>query len=94
MERIKIDYNSLLLYNKDMETIIISMEKHPIYSKLFKRLKNDEFKMIENFIEENNSKNKGDFEYKINRLFLDKEKPKNWAIILELLSIYNTKRSG
>lgn len=66
-----------------------NLETHPWFSKLLKRLTKKEVLLAEAFIMENEDLNRGDFDLKMNRLFLDKEKPKNWAIILELLMISN-----
>jgi hypothetical protein len=76
--------------------IFLNLENHPLtmIQNGFKKLKRDELLIGINFIIQNDSLNKDDFEYKLNRLFMDKlEKPKNWTNILELLSITNTLRN-
>lgn len=65
---------------------------HPHYQRLADRLNDDEIDLMINFIDLYKDEGRAIFEMKLNRLFLDKKKPKNWSIILELLSIYNTRR--
>lgn len=67
-----------------------SYSKHPWLSRVYARLKLNEITLIEDFINENNLLNKHDFEIKINRMFIDKTKPKKWKEILELLICCNS----
>lgn len=61
--------------------------------KLFKKLKKDDIKIIKNFIDDNIDTDKNSFELKLNRFFLDKkDKPKNWLLILEILSNHNSAK--
>jgi hypothetical protein len=66
-----------------------NLGNHPWFQKLTRRLTSKERLLAEAFISENEALGRAQFEFKLNRLFLDKEKPKNWAIILELLMISN-----
>lgn len=70
---------------------IESAFNHPFLKKGFIKLKKDEIEFCFSFIKENMDIDADKFEFKINRIFLDKEiKPKNWKIITELLSCSNT----
>lgn len=60
------------------------------YNKLAKRLTEGEFDHLVTFIEDHEELGHLEFEYQVNRMFLDKAKPKNWAIIQELLVITNS----
>lgn len=65
--------------------------KHPFLKKGFIKLKKEEIDFCYDFITKNSDTNPDEFEYRLNRFFLDIElKPKNWKIILELLSCSNT----
>lgn len=68
-----------------------NLGKHPWFQRLISRLTRKEVLLAEGFLIENEALNRNDFDFKMNRLFLDKEKPRNWAIILELLMISNTE---
>lgn len=60
------------------------------YAKNFLKLKDYEREIIFNFIRKNEALSHIEFEYAVNRMFLDQEKPKNWIIIQELLVISNS----
>ena len=61
--------------------------------KLYNRLSNIDKEMIKSFIENNLHLSKNDFEFKLNRLYLDKnDKPKDYLSILEILSNHNSAR--
>lgn len=60
---------------------------HPWYSKLLKKIDESEFDTIVDFCEDYSDLNQLEFEYKANRLFLDRERPKHFAIINEILVI-------
>jgi hypothetical protein len=64
-------------------------KKYP-YEKSAKKLSNLEFDLILKFIEKNDNLGYLEFEYAVNRMFLDREKPKNWPIIQELLVVANS----
>jgi len=62
-----------------------SLKNHAYLGKIYSRLSINELSICHSFIELNNNLTVGDFESKINRMFLDKDKPKNWTIVQELL---------
>lgn len=60
----------------------------PWYSRLAKKLTEKDLLKIDGFIAENGDLPIAEWEFKLNRLFLDQiEKPKNWALIMEFLMI-------
>lgn len=64
----------------------LNFKNHPYYSKYFKKLKESDIEFCINILEQTNNLNKNDYSFKIVRLWLDqKNKPKNWTIIEELL---------
>lgn len=63
---------------------------HPWFGKVFKRLKNDDLSTARCFLKANGHLGKGEFEFAVNRMFLDKPKPKNWKEIQELLTCANS----
>lgn len=70
------------------------ISNHAHYKKLWRTLKLPDLVIITSFIENNSHLEKDSFEYKLNRLFLDKiEKPKKWSLIMEFLSTFNNWRT-
>jgi hypothetical protein len=68
-----------------------SYSTHAWHQKTFKKLKPAEIAVAEKFIADNDHLPKGDFELKLNRMFLGvADKPKNFPIILELLTCANS----
>ncbi len=67
-----------------------SYKTHPWLHKAYKKLKKDDLELIFKFIKDNEQLDNASFEFKINRLFLDCERPKNFSIILELLTCCNS----
>lgn len=74
----------------DRLTAYLSYKTHPWLSKSFKRLKSDEIDLGVQFIKANENLDKDAFDKAINRMFLDRPKPKHWATILELLANANS----
>ena len=70
----------------DRQKKIISLWDHPHYHKKMEKLKDEDLDMIRIFIDENGDLPTREFEMKINRLFMDREKPKRWIEISEILS--------
>lgn len=66
-----------------------NLTNHPHYSRLMNRLNLQDMELITRFITSNGDIDKSTFEFRLNRLFLDKPKPKNWSLILEFLMISN-----
>lgn len=68
-----------------------TFQTHPWLRKLYNKLKKEEILICYKFIKTNELLNQSDFEIAINRMFLDnKNKPKNYTLILELLSCANS----
>lgn len=65
--------------------------EHPKLGPLYKRLATDEKWLIVRFFRDNAKLDSHAFEKALNRLFLDKQKPKHWKEILELLSCSNSE---
>lgn len=65
----------------------IEMYNHPYYKRVVCKLKNDDKKFVERFIRENALLDDNAFSFKVNRLWLDQEKPKNHALMWEVLSV-------
>lgn len=64
---------------------------HPWLTKVYTRLSIQELELARSFIAQHDQLGKGDFEYKINRMFLhDDTKPKHFKEILELLTCANS----
>jgi hypothetical protein len=67
-----------------------SFATHPWLSRVYRRLKPEDRALALEFIAANAALNRGDFELRVNRMFLDRPKPKNFALILELLTCANS----
>ena len=78
--------------NKRMENFL-SLEKHPMLGRRFRKLSPDQVNECKAFIVCNNSLNNDDFEKAVNRMFLDVAKPRNYKDMLELLSCSNSMSS-
>lgn len=74
----------------DRMTVFKSYKTHPWLSKVYAKLRLDDMNAIESFIASNSLLDKGSFELKVNRMFLDKPKPKRFKEILELLTCCNS----
>jgi hypothetical protein len=67
-----------------------SLKTHAWFSRVYKKLSADDIKFCEQFISQYDALNKDDFEFTINRAFLDKaEKPTRWTLMIELLANAN-----
>jgi hypothetical protein len=72
-----------------------NLKTHPWLSKAFIKLSKQEIQIATEFIHSNQLLSKGDFEFAVNRMFLDQaNKPKNYSIILELLTCCNSALPG
>jgi hypothetical protein len=58
--------------------------------KAYKKLSPAELSLAEGFIKENEQLDRDEFATRVNRMFLDKEKPKHFPIIMELLTSCNS----
>lgn len=64
-----------------------SFETHDWLGRLYKKLRKEEVEIAVNFLIQNADSSKDVFFFKINRMFLDNSnKPKNFLLIMELLS--------
>jgi hypothetical protein len=68
------------------------LKEHAWFGKRFAKLKTAELEICEGFIMANESLSQNDFEIRLNSMFLDKEKPRNWELILDLLANANVVR--
>lgn len=68
-----------------------SLKSDSWFSRVFAKTKASDRELCLKFIEENDGLDRADFEFQVNRMFLDKEKPKNWTLIVELLATSNIK---
>jgi hypothetical protein len=68
-----------------------SLQNHPWLKKSWGKLKIAERDFARQFLNDHANLDRGQFEFKVNRMFLDQPiKPKNWTIISELLSNANS----
>jgi len=71
---------------------LTELKSHPWLGRLFKKLTKSDEHLINDFISKNIGLDKSSFEIEINRLFLDKERPKRFNEICEILSCFNSRR--
>ena len=64
---------------------------HPWLKRSYRRLTLEERELAWAFIAANDHLDCGAFEFAVNRMFLDKAKPKNFTTILELLTCCNSQ---
>lgn len=86
---------NIVTMNGDSQThrtdFFMALKEHAWLLKSFARLSAKEVSICLTFIVENDHLDKGEFEMKINRMFLDKiEKPKHWKEMSELLTCANS----
>jgi hypothetical protein len=67
-----------------------NLAKHPWLGRVFSRLKDEDLAAARAFISANSELSKGDFELKINRMFIDRVRPKRYKEIMELLTCANS----
>lgn len=67
-----------------------AFKNHAWFNRVYKRLSENEREIAHKFIEQNDGLDKGSFELAVNRMFLDKQKPKHYKEILELLTCANS----
>lgn len=80
-------------YNLSMNARIIkfnSFSTHPWLSRLFNKLKKEDIDFAIKFLTNESSKSRSDFELAVNRIFLDRDKPRAWKEITELLISSNS----
>lgn len=75
------------------EQSLDKLRNHIYYGKLYSKLNMKDKAEVVAFALVNFDLDKNDFEFKVNRMFLDMpDKPKNWTLICELLSAFNGLR--
>jgi hypothetical protein len=72
------------------DTVLSAYKDHAILGKLYKRLKAEDITALNSFLKANAHLDKGSFERAVNRMFIDRPKPKHWKEIIELLSCANS----
>ena len=75
------------------QTRLIELKDDPYYSKFLKRLTKTDTGIIQNFLTEHGNEDNDTYQFKANRLFLgiDTFKPKNWALIIEIITILSPR---
>lgn len=63
-----------------------SYKTHAWLKRVYARLNAQELELAHNFIESHATLSKNDFMAASNRMFMDREKPKNYTAIMELIS--------
>jgi hypothetical protein len=76
---------------RDIESKFLSLRDDAHLRKIYSTLTPREHKIAIDFIELHCDLDYDDFQFKVNRMFLDKEKPKNFTMILELVSAANLR---
>jgi hypothetical protein len=76
-----------------LEALKLKVQQYP-YQKNALKLSEAEFDEMVAFLEEKDDLGHLEFEYAVNRMFLDRPKPKHFAIVQELLSVANTAAKG
>jgi len=70
------------------QTALENMKSHPVLKNLFKKLSKSEMQYVEDFIKTNDLLSNADFAHKVNRLFIDGDKPKHhvdmWSILNQI----------
>lgn len=62
-----------------------ALKDHAWYGRSFRRLGKMERLFCERWIEDRTRLNRNEFEIAVNRMWLDRERPKNWSLIVELM---------
>lgn len=90
---ILVDFFTSLLYIlvMDLRTeTFLNFKTHPWLSKAFAKLSGAEIEIALAFLKTNEPLDKSKFELAVNRMFLEKQRPKHWSIIVELLTCANS----
>jgi hypothetical protein len=70
------------------EQRFFTYKNHYWYGRLFQRLSVQDIQLCLGFIEKNSELEANKFIYEVNRMFLEVPvKPKNWTLIMELLTV-------
>lgn len=73
----------------DRATKLEQLKTHAWFGRVFKRLSKSELELARSFLQSHDDLAKAEFEFAVNRMFLDKPKPKHWVEILDLLANAN-----
>jgi hypothetical protein len=68
---------------------LLKLKDHAWFGRVYEKMSPVDLEMCFEFIEKNDHLEKGEFEMAVNRMFIDKEKPKKCAIIMEMLTTAN-----
>jgi hypothetical protein len=68
-----------------------SFKKHAMLGRLYMRLTALELNIAHSFIKEHSEASKNDFDRAVNRLFINRDKPRHWLEIMELLSCCSSR---
>jgi hypothetical protein len=66
-----------------------ALKNHAWLRNVYEKLTGGELELCLAFIEVHGDLSKGEFEYAVNRMFLDRPKTKNYTCVLELLTCAN-----
>lgn len=66
-----------------------ALKDHAWFSRSFKKLTQGELELARQFIAKNDGLDRANFEYAVNRMFLDRPKSKNFTVILDLVMAAN-----
>ena len=73
------------------QAIFDSYREHPWLKRVYSRLTKQELEFVAAFIRSHNDLNKGEFELRVNRLFINQSPGlKHWREVLELLTCSNS----
>lgn len=81
-----------LRYNKGVDRLSTfnELKTHPWLGRVFRRLTQQELELARSFLLTHAGADAGTFEMLVNRMFLDRPKPKHHTIIMELLVCANS----
>lgn len=78
---------------KTQNELIHAIEKSSFYGPKWLKMKSTSQQYVITFLKDNFEHDRDLFEFKANRYFVDQiDKPKDWAMICELLSVINNMR--
>ena len=69
---------------------LASLSKHPLYRRTWDKLPERQRRWLTDYVTEHADESRSDFEFTVNRLWLDQPKPLNHVAMIELLLASNT----
>lgn len=78
--------------NESRASALYGLRAHPHYGRLLEKLNRSEFSTILDFCRDHQDYSSHAFTEKADTMFLDKPKPKNWLIIVEILLLLGAKK--